>query len=145
MKGSQFVAILLFAFCAAASADQPRVVSFWESWNMNYPTDYAALLPNASYGGLDSPQGANQVNIAYGDYTFTKEDDGELYIGYVNYQYSSSGQQYTPKALRADIDAVHKKGAAVVVSFGGAFSMNTHIKNEDDAKAFCANAKTVVE
>ena len=130
--------LVLFAVLLAAASAAPFVSTYWEAWNMEYPGDYGALMTNADYGGFGSGKGYNTVNIAFGDYTFAADENGELSIGFVNEQYTASGELYTPEKMRADIEAMHQLDVQVKVSFGGAtFSMASHINSEHQAKSFC--------
>ena len=67
-------------------------------------------------------------------------------MGFVNEMKMADGSIFDVDKMIAAVDAVHKKGGLVKISFGGAtFSMSTYIKNVDDAKEFAKNVAKVVE
>ena len=138
--------LVLFAVLLAAASAAPFLSTYWEAWNMRFPTDYAAYMPNATYGKIGSGKGYNTVNVAFGDYTFGSDENGEITIGYVNSMYNHKGELYTPAKLREDVDALHGHGAQVKISFGGAtFSMASHISSEAQAKEFAKKVRDLMD
>lgn len=134
---------LLIALLYSASA--AWIEGYWEAWNMDRTSDYASSFSKVAYGSIGSGSNLNIVDLSFSDYTFGRDSQGRLTIGYINYQTAPDGSTYTVDKLKADIQAVHSKGGIVKLSFGGAtFSMSRVITSYSSADNFVSNVVEVV-
>jgi chitinase len=97
----------------------PIFEAYWECWCMTSPQDYASHFVELEYGPPGSGH-LNVVNIAFADYTFTRDRHDQLNIGFINSQVARDGLPYTQDRLSRDIASVHSQGGKVKLSFGGA-------------------------
>ncbi len=90
--------------------------------------------------------GVDIVDISFSNYHFGEDEQGRITIGYINELKTADESIYDVDKLIADVQAVHKKGGKVKLSFGGAtFSMSTGVPSVEAASAFAANVKKAVD
>mmetsp|Transcript_18680 Transcript_18680/g.33800 ORF Transcript_18680/g.33800 Transcript_18680/m.33800 type:complete len:322 (-) Transcript_18680:46-1011(-) len=132
-------------FAPLLLASGAYIEGYWEAWNMDRTTDYASSFSKIAYGSIGSGAHLNIVDLSFADYTFGRDSQNRITIGYINQQTAPDGSIYDVDKLKADIDSVHSKGGLVKLSFGGAtFSMSRAITSTSAADSFVANVVAVV-
>jgi chitinase len=113
---------------------------------MQKKTDFASDLSKLPVGPVGSGGiSINVVNIAFADYTFSRDSSGRISIGYLNSQISGNGKPFDVDMLKSAIATLQAKGAKVKLAFGGAtFSMSTAIKSRSDVDTFVRNVVEAV-
>lgn len=118
-------------------AVHPFFESYWESWDVANPTNYCSQLEDVPAGtGIGK---VNVVSIAFGDFTFARDDEGSWTIGYVN-------DRISVQDLKNAIHKIHLKGGKIKLSLGGGtFSMSSVVKTQDDAEKLARNIAAVCQ
>lgn len=120
---------------ARSQATAPFFETYWESWNIADQSDYGSQLENIPVGNGDGK--INVVSIAFGDYSFGKDNQGNITIGYLDGLMSA-------QELQQAVDKIHRNGGKVKLSLGGAtFSMSTVVKSQADAETLAQNIAAV--
>lgn len=115
----------------------PFLEGYWEAWNMTKPNDYLSELAKVPVSPYPAIGAVNVVGISFGDYSYKRDSQNVISIGYINSQVMSNGQVFSPDELRSAIRLLKENGAKVKLSFGGAtFSMSSQVKSIPDAEDF---------
>lgn len=131
-------ALSIFAFLIAQSKAQ-WVEGFWESWNMHNLNDFASDLSKIPANQQGTGTSVNIIDVAFSDFSFTRDSNGRLLFGYLNGLNGPDGLKFNANKLKQAVAAAKANGAKVKISFGGAtFQMYTRIKSEAEAVAFAA-------
>eukprot|EP00359_Climacostomum_virens_P008634 CAMPEP_0204915632 /NCGR_PEP_ID=MMETSP1397-20131031/13603_1 /ASSEMBLY_ACC=CAM_ASM_000891 /TAXON_ID=49980 /ORGANISM="Climacostomum Climacostomum virens, Strain Stock W-24" /LENGTH=273 /DNA_ID=CAMNT_0052087769 /DNA_START=333 /DNA_END=1151 /DNA_ORIENTATION=- len=131
------ILILLNTLLAAAV---PFTASYWEVWNMHRPTNFASSVSTVPVSGPGTGSGAKRVSIAFADYGFTTDSNGNLLLKYVNDQVTSSFLIFGFTQLNTSIRSVKNRGGKASVAFGGAtFSWSSTITTSTQASSFSSN------
>ena len=136
--------LLLSCLCAlqaAVALKTPFVSAYWESWEMMKVNDYASDMTKIQCGDVASGQGLNLINMAFANYYFINDDDGNVLFGYINEQNNPDGTRFSMADMQAAVKKAHDNGCKVKVSFGGAsMAMISFIRTKEQADAFAKQA-----
>mmetsp|Transcript_11162 Transcript_11162/g.21946 ORF Transcript_11162/g.21946 Transcript_11162/m.21946 type:complete len:308 (-) Transcript_11162:3667-4590(-) len=125
----------ILAFASIASACNPSLFCYWESWTLdqsNFASDLSGVPANNA-----TSHGCDVILIAFNDWTIFKDSLNRNVFGFVNEQVQVNATDYGFEQLQNDINKLKSYGAQVWLSVGGtSFSTNGTITTNAQAQAF---------
>jgi hypothetical protein len=136
--------IVFISLLFAADALAPFTGCYWEVWQQHLTTDYAASVSTIPISPPAVGNSARRIGIAFADYGFSTDDQGNLLLRYLNEQVTSNWSIFGFDRLSSSISSVKNRGGKASVTFGGAtFSWKSSITSSAQASTFSSNVATL--
>lgn len=115
-------------------------MTYWEVWNQFKGTEFANSISQVPVSAAGTGNSAKRVAVAFADYGFTTDAQGNLELKYLNEQVTGSFSIFGFNQLASSISSVRNRGGKASVAFGGAtFSWSNTITTSSSASTFGSN------